>query len=94
MLEIKKTPPWTVANVKKVLGSLKKGKSRDPWGLTNELFRLDVAGDNLIEAITLLMNEIKSQGKVPHLLNYANITSFWKGKGAKNDMENEGEYLE
>ena len=85
----KKTPPWTVAKVKKVLGSLKKGKSRDPWGLTNELFRLEVAGDNLIEAITLLMNEIKSQGKVPELLNYANITSFWKGKGSKNDMENE-----
>ena len=35
------------------------------------------------------MNEIKKQGKVPGLLKFANISSFYKGKGAKNDMENE-----
>ena len=77
-----KSPPWTRENVEKVLSSLKKGKSRDPWGLCNELFRLEVAGDDLIDAITILMNEIKAQGKVPKLLTYANISSFYKGKGA------------
>ena len=46
-------------------------------------------GDDLVEAITKLMNEIKRQGKVPELLQSANISSFYKGKGPRNDMENE-----
>lgn len=84
-----KTKPWTNKQVIKVLRSLKKGKSRDPWGLSNELFRPDVASSDLVEAITNLMNEIKRQGKVPEMLKLANISSFYKGKGAKNDIENE-----
>ena len=35
------------------------------------------------------MNAIKSQGKVPDLLLYANISSFYEGKGSKTDMYNE-----
>ena len=84
-----KTPPWTKKQVLNVLNALKKGKSKDPWDLPNEIYHPEVAGDDLIEAITLLMNKIKKQGKIPELILYANISSFYKGKGSKHDMENE-----
>ena len=42
----KKSPEWTEIEVKDVLKSLKTGKSRDPLGLINEIFR--EGGDDLI----------------------------------------------
>ena len=60
-----KTPPWTREQVIKVLKSLKKGKSRDPLGLANELFHPDTAGDDLIDAIYILMNRIKAEQLYP-----------------------------
>ena len=53
-----KTTPWTKENVRKVLKNLKKDKSRDPLGLANKIFHPSVAGDDLIDAITILMNRI------------------------------------
>ena len=35
------------------------------------------------------MNNIKKQQKVPDILQHANITSLYKGKGEKSDMENQ-----
>ena len=34
----KKTAPWTIADLDKILKYLKKDKSRDPLGYANELF--------------------------------------------------------
>ena len=42
-----------------VLKQLGKDKARDPEGLTNELFKEGVAGDDLLKAILMLMNLIK-----------------------------------
>merc|ERR1712015_417561 len=37
----------------------------------------------------MLLNEIKRQQKIPETIELANITSFYKGKGQKNKMDNE-----
>ena len=68
---------------------LKKGKARDPFGFVNDIFKPGVAGTNLIDGLLILFNEIKKQQKVPKIFCKATITSFFKGKGDKNDMNNE-----
>ena len=59
LASLKKTPPWTMLNLDKVLKNLKKNTSRDPYGLANELFMPGVAGDDLKLAILKLMNRIE-----------------------------------
>ena len=73
-----KSPPWSVDDVKCVLKHLKIGKSKDPYDIPNELFRLDNAGDDLILAITKLMNRIKKEQIFPKLMNTCNVTNLYK----------------
>ena len=47
----KTTPPRTMDQLESVLNYLKKNKSRDPYGYANEIFRPDVAGQDLKLAI-------------------------------------------
>ena len=56
-----KTPAWLTEDVKFVLKSLKPNISKDPYDMPNELFLLSNAGEDLILAIMVLMNEIKEQ---------------------------------
>ena len=44
-----------------VLNYLKKNKSRDPHGYANDVFKLDVAGDDLKLAVLTLLNRIKDE---------------------------------
>ena len=46
-----------------VLKSLKKGKSRDPLNLVNEIFRPEVAGEDLKYALLKIANKIKDEQK-------------------------------
>ena len=71
-----------------VLKNLKKQKSRDPYGLANDIFRPEVAGDDLKEAILKLMNKIKKEQIYPRCLELCNISSIWKRKGNRNDFNN------
>ena len=52
----KVTQPWTMEQLESVLEYLKKDKSRDPFGYANEIFRPEVAGDDLKLAILKLMD--------------------------------------
>ena len=70
--------------VEKVLKNLKNGVSRDPLGYANEIFNPKVAGDDLINAITKLVNRIKTEQVFPQCLQDCNISSIWKCKGARN----------
>ena len=79
--ESRKTPAWTMKDLDKVLKNLKKQKSRDPHGLANDLFRPEVAGDDLKLAILKMMNKIKDDQKYPKCLELCNISSIWKSKG-------------
>ena len=82
-----KTPPWKLKDLEKVLKYLKKQKSRDPLGLANEIFRPEVAGDDLKLAVLKLMNRIKDDQKYPECLELCNISSIWKKKGSRNDFD-------
>ena len=66
-----------------VLKELKTGKSKDPYSLPNELFQPNVAGGDLILAITKLMNKIKTELIFPKPMNVSNVTNLYKNKGQK-----------
>ena len=83
-----KTQPWSLEQLKTVLKSLKKNRSRDPLGYCNELFSLEVAGSDLQQAILKIMNKIKTDQKFPELLENCNISSIYKNRGSRNDLEN------
>ena len=82
-----KTPDWKMKDLKRVLKNLKKQKSRDPLGLANDIFRPEVAGDDLKLAIVKMMNHIKDQQKYPECLELCNISSIWKQKKSKNEFD-------
>ena len=72
-----KTPPWSVEDVKNVLKQLKPGKSKDPYDFPNKIFRPDVAGEDLILALTKLLNRIKSELIFPSPMNVCNVTNLF-----------------
>ena len=74
----KKSQPWTMEDLEIVLKYLKLNKSIDPMGNANEIFKSNVAGDDLKEAILLLMNRIKEKGEFPEALRLCDITSIYK----------------
>ena len=82
-----KTPPWKLKDLDIVLRNLKKQKSRDPHGLANDIFRPDVAGDDLKQAILRMMNGIKEEQTFPKCLELCNISSLWKKKGSRNEFD-------
>ena len=67
--------------------NLKKQKSRDPYGLANDIFRPEVAGDDLKLALLKLMNRIKDEQRYPKCLELCNISSIWKLKGSRNSFD-------
>ena len=85
--QLNKTPDWTKDELEKVLKHLKKDASRDPHGYPNELFKPDVAGDDLKEAVLTLMNAIKKEQVIPEQLKWCNITSIWKRKLSKHSFK-------
>ena len=82
------TKPWTMQDLENVLKYLKKGKSRDPYGYANEIFRLEVAGEDLKLAILKLLNRIKFEQVYPEVLELCDITSIWKRRGCRNRFDN------
>ena len=91
-LEIAKTrksEPWNLEQLKSVLRELKTGKARDPHGLINEIFKIDVAGIDFQTSFLEMANEIKKNIFFPKFMQYANIVSIYKGKGRKEDLNND-----
>ena len=84
-----KSPEWKMEDLDKVLKKLKGKKASDPHGLVNELFMLENIGNDLKLSILHMMNKIKSQFNQPEFMGFANITSFWKGKGSKDIIDSE-----
>ena len=50
---------------------------------------IDAIGADLKESLFLLYSQIKEELVVPEIMENANITSIYKGKGQKNDIQNE-----
>ena len=71
-----------------VLRQLKDGKSRDPNGWVRDIFKNEVAGKQLKLSLLLLVNKIKSENYIPDFIRNADVTTIYKGKGDKFDLEN------
>jgi hypothetical protein len=83
-----KTQPWTIDDLKTALKDLANNKSRDALDHANELFKEEVAGDDMVLAVLKLMNMIKHRLQYPELLEKCNITSLYKHKGSHKDFDN------
>ena len=89
LAKLTKSEPWSDKQLDNVLKCLKKNKSRDPHGLINDLFKPGTIGSNLKQSLLTLVNEIKERCHIPEFIQWANITSLYKGKGDKMDLNNE-----
>ena len=85
----RKSKPWTINQLKQVLKHLKSGKSRDPHGLINELFKPEVSGTDFQASFLIMANKIKDEVFIPEFMQYANVVSIYKGKGEKTDLAND-----
>ena len=86
---MKKSDPWEVDKIKKICKKLKRGKARDRDDLIFELFKPEVAGNDLIISITKMFNEIKETLNIPTFLQKVTITSLYKNKGLKSSFANQ-----
>ena len=84
-----KCDEWTENELSKVLRKLKKDKSEDSEGLIYELFRPETIGASLFSYLLMLCNRVKSEMTIPRFLTNTNITSIYKNKGNKNNLEND-----
>ena len=89
LCEKRKSEPWEMEQLEKALKSLKNNKARDPNGWTNELFKKGVAGQHLKISILKLFNKIKDENFIPEFMKKASITTIYKGKGEKSNLDNE-----
>ena len=89
LCENRKSEPWEMRNLEKAFKSLKNNKARDPNGWTNEIFKEGVAGQNLKKSLLKLFNKIKNENFIPEFMKKADITTIYKGKGDKSNLENE-----
>ena len=88
-LRASKSKLWTIEDLEKVLNKLKSNKTRDPHGLINELFKPGVIGEDLKVALLYLFKDIKTNLYLPKMLQYANITTIYKKKGSRLDLNND-----
>ena len=84
-----KSEPWSLPDLRKVLKSLKNNKTMDPNGMINEIFKPGIIGTDLEVGLLDLFNKIKENLFVPEFMNLQNITSIYKSKGSRMDMNNE-----
>ena len=80
--------PWTMSDLEAALKDLKNNKSRDPEGLVNELFKLNVIGDDLKKSLLNMFNGLKSEQKIAPFMNFVNVTTVPK-KGSPLLLESE-----
>ena len=89
LLKMQQFKPWKLKDLRFVLRSLKKNKSRDPHGLINELFRPENIGSDMEVSILNLLNKIKQNLTIPDFMQFANIVSIYKGKKSRCSLEND-----
>ena len=79
---------WTMKDLKTALKDLKTNKARDHEGLVNDIFKLNVIGDDLKRSLLLMLNKIKQERMIPMLMNITNITTVPK-RGSRLLLDNE-----
>jgi hypothetical protein len=78
---------WSYSDLEKVLKSLKNGKSRDPHGHIYELYKY--GGLALKYSLLKLSNLVKRKQTYPEILQPSNISSFYKKRGSRVDLNND-----
>ena len=73
-----KFPDWTLADLDKVLRSLKRSQSQDNMELVNELFMTNNIGFNLKVSLLKLFNGIKNNMHIPDFFRNVFITAIPK----------------
>ena len=73
----------------KVTQKLKANKATDPIGLVSELFKPGVAGHDVVKSVLKLSNMIKEECRIPEFMEMTNITSLYKNKGSRQDLDND-----
>ena len=72
-----------------VLRSLKNNKSADSSGLIYELFKPGIIGSDLFTSLLMFCNKVKAELVIPEMLTFTTITSIYKNKGPRNDLESD-----
>ena len=88
--EVAKEAPakeWSKDDLEKVLKSLKNNKARDAHGHVFELFKY--GGSDLKTSLLKMFNLIKIHQVYPEILTTSNITSIYKKRGEKNDLNSD-----
>ena len=88
-LEKTHTKKWTKEDQDNLLKELKTNKTRDPHGWINELFKPVVLGEDLKMAMLSLFNAIKKEQKFSKFMQFANITTIYKNKCSRQEMNND-----
>ena len=86
LCEKTKSDPWEKSHLEKAIKTLKKNKARDPNRLINDE---DVAGINLKLSMLKLFNKIKNENFIPSFMRKADVTTLYKGKGPKSNLDND-----
>ena len=84
-----KTNHWECEKLDAVLKGLKNNKTMDPCGYVNELFKHGCIGSDLKNALSMFFNGTKSNQLIPMFVTLANITTIFKNKGSRMDMNND-----
>ena len=84
-----KSKCWDIKDLRDTLKALKKNKSRDAYGLINEIFKPQVAGEDLENLMLKMFNKMKKDITIPEFMNFVNIVCIYKGNGSKLDLQNE-----
>ena len=82
--KLKVSEDWSDEDLENVLKSLKNNKARDAHGHTYEIFKY--GGKDLKRSLLNLCNSVKSRQIYPTILQPSNITSLYKNKGEKADL--------
>ena len=86
--ESKQTKEWSNEDLENALKSMKNNKARDAQGHLYELFRF--GGKDLKDSMVRMFNIIKKKKKeYPDIFKPSNITSLYKKKGEKADLNND-----
>ena len=85
----RKSEPWGKQDLFKVLKTMKSGKSCDAIGYSNELFKPGVIGCDLVKSLLNIINRAKHESQIPRPFRLTKITSIYKSKGEKCDLQND-----
>ena len=85
---LRKCPDWSPDQIMRATRSLGSNKARDNAGLIFEIFKQSCAGSDVVASLTMMMNKMRSECLVPDFVRETSITSIFKNKGSRLDLNN------